>query len=586
MSFNLYPVLTEKDKAILHNYIYKYGVAEEHFVGLEKWLHDWSYNKVKLYKLLGDQLIYSEPFSYTEPEGQIQDAFDNVLWESEHTSFIQDVRSCIWETSSPKQIKDDLAYELTTARSYARNELKENIILDYLPDKKKVVLSKGMKPIKALYKFLKYIDFEDMDKYESFRLEHSRVLNTREIKGELVISIHPMDFSTMSDNSYHWSSCMNWTEEEGGCYRVGTIEMMASNCVVCCYLKTKEPFYFDKGNQDEEHAWTNKKWRQLFYVTKDIIVGGKSYPYSSNELTLHLLSTLQELAKKNLGWEYSFGPEQYTDMKRVYSEIDFDVARAHAVQKELTQHRILFDVRGMYNDMANDHHREYLCVRNKVKHNKIINISGKGPCLCCGGEVAEPVDYYDEYNDKYENCNSLICIYCKEKKFTCHGCNFSYMRKPLIEFNGHFYCEDCMSSIKKCPSNNGEIIDISEILSTGYIAHNRLVFVYKPAESYVMDSIIRAKNKYSEYHGEELLNRFGFAPLFMSEKQLNAMLDSGEVVRASSVIEVGPRQSYLFSWERDYDYYVVKEPISLDNKNLTKYFYENLEDVKHQEAKN
>jgi hypothetical protein len=308
-------MLSEQDKTIMKNYIFQYGIKEEHFIGLEKWLTGWSYNKIKLYKLLGNSFTYSKPFKHEEPYSQMADNFEKLIY-STYGNFTDDLKQYwIWE-KCPDAIGSRVCYQILSPSAYAKNEVDENIVLDFLPNKKKVVLSKGMKPIKALYKYLKYVDYDDMEAYEQFRLEHSRVLNTKTIQGELVISIHPMDFMTMSDNSYNWSSCMNWTEgDNGGCYKIGSEEMMFSNCVVCCYLKTKEPFYFNNSLKDADHAWTNKKWRQLFYITKDIIVSGKSYPYVNEEITTELLETLRNLAKENLQWEYQFGPELYKDMK-------------------------------------------------------------------------------------------------------------------------------------------------------------------------------------------------------------------------------------------------------------------------------
>ena len=577
MSFNLYPMLSEQDKTIMKNYIFQYGIKEEHFIGLEEWLTGWSYNKIKLYKLLGNSFTYSTPFKYEEPYSRMVDNFERLIY-STYGNFTDNLRQYwIWKKCPDEdEIGSRVCYQILSPSIYARNAVDEDIVLDFLPNKKKVVLSKGMKPIKALYKYLKYVDYDDMEAYEQFRLEHSRVLNTKTIQGELVISIHPMDFMTMSDNSYNWSSCMNWTEGNGGgCYKIGSEEMMFSNCVVCCYLKTKEPFYFNNSHQDEEHSWTNKKWRQLFYVTKDIIVSGKSYPYASEEITKELLKTLQDLAKKNLNWEYRFGPELYTDMKHVYSDEDFDFAR-----EDSKQHRILFDVRGMYNDFANDHHRPFWCIRNKVKKNKIINISGKSSCLCCGDEVATLADYYDEYNDKYNLCDSLICAPCTRNNFTCEICNCVKPYATFTKVNGSNICSSCLKDFKKCPSNNGAIFNIQEMYESSETKGETLVFAYVPRDEYSYRDMITASVYVdcSDMPSEYLTKQYGFTVLFMSKENREKLIKEGKIVKTSEVLTLDSYQPRYY-WETVYDYWIWKEPISLDDKEISKYFYENLKNA-------
>lgn len=524
MGFNLYSILTEEDKDILNKYIAKYGIAKKYFMGLEEWLTPWGKNKIGLYHLLGDKLFYSVPFVHETPKNEIRHAFESMLWDSEaFTRFFREIRSYAWDRI-PEPTSTHITRDLINSYAFLDNSLSRDIVLDFNSNKKKVVLSKGMKPMKALLKYIKYISTEEnearyLDIYEQIRLEHSRILNTKKITGEIVMSIHPMDFITMSDNSYNWTSCMSWTKDGGGCYRIGSTEMMFSNCVICCFLKTNEKFIFD----EEETSWNSKKWRQLFYVTKDIIVGGKSYPYANDELTNIILKTLKELAEKNKGWHYSFGPEEYLDMKSVYEERDFDSCR-YDIQRNkknpnaATQHRILFETRGMYNDMVNDHDKKYLCVRNKVKNHKIINLSGKSACLCCGNEVIYEEEYYDEYNERYSNCGSLICEVCKDEKFKCSRCCCNFYTEGSVFYivDGNRYCEECFENFKLCPDTK-EMLNIGDMTYSSHSRSSNLVVVYTPKanEQYNEEDIKVALNNWEE-PVDNLLEKYGFAPLFMS----------------------------------------------------------------------
>ena len=328
-------------------------------------------------------------------------------------------------------------------------------------EKKTFQAQKGQKPMRVLGRFLTYCKNleganEIIQEYEDFRLAHSVILNDKVVKGNMVISIHPLDFMTMSDNNSNWGSCMSW--RENGCYHVGTVEMMNSNNVLCCYIENSEPFYFSKNKDDvdEDYLWYNKKWRQLVYFTKDIIVSGKPYPYANNEISKVLIQTIRELARKNLDWTYSFGPEEYRDMIHITGSYSMKRAKNYIRHGYMKKHNIIFDSKGMYNDMLNDSYTKYWCVRNKVEHNKVISYSGKAPCLCCGGPVVyETYDDYD-YNERYANCGSTVCEDCKED-LKCSICNDAYPHlKHYTVFlnNGKKIriCESCIKDyIRKCP---------------------------------------------------------------------------------------------------------------------------------------
>ena len=597
MSFNLYSVLPEQDKIVLTNYITEYGVEDKYFIGVKEWLKPWGVNKIKLYHLLGDRLIYSIPYEYNTPDNVIIQALEDLMWDSYHRKFINTCIDMIAEIERNDLISSikftSLKQGLFSPRSVFKNSLPETIKLDWDSEKKPVVLSKGMKVIKAILKLIKYITVDDSEKqrkmlanYEDFRLAHSRILNTKKITGDLCFSIHPMDFLTMSDNSYNWTSCMNWTDHEGrnyatgGCYRVGSTEMMFSNCVICCYLKTKEAYWFMPDKREEEdYMWNNKKWRQLFYVTKDIIIGGKSYPYENEEITIKVLEELRKLALENLKWSYSFGPEEYFDMKGIYGEDGFDLARVKNNNKEIYKTgNILFATRGMYNDMVNDHSRKFICVRNKVHSNKIINISGKSHCLCCNSEVIYEADYPEEYNNRYENTGSVICYSCKDKYFTCSNCGESYTYKPnFLKLGDKQYCGYCQNHMKKCPSGNGEMLFTYNMTDNSYVRAESLVVGHRYPNIYEVEvdesNLGSALRNYDEYNRE-------YVALFMSEKHRQELVEQGKIIKSTQLSKRIPFKLY-YPWSRAEEFWIMVEPINTETK---KYFYENLENYLDEEA--
>ena len=473
--FNLVNMLPAEDKEKITKYVELWGAAE-HFIGVDKWLADWGMSKIKLYKLLGNSFIYKAPFKYEktkeELKTQLYTLMDNDPFIDKYFQWLNHfmINDKI-DTFTASKLKD-----VVSIPCFVDDTIVQGVKYKCENASRELQLQKGTKPMRALSRVLEYWKDEPevidmMADFENFRIEHSKILNDKIVKGNICISIHPLDFMTMSDNASNWDSCMNWQNQ--GCYRVGTIEMMNSNNVVCCYLESKDHFYFNQQttrrkpseDPDDSCEWNNKRWRQLFYITKDIIVSGKPYPYTNSKLTQHILSTLRELARKNLKWTYSFGPERYYDMKYINSSLSMRRVQSHIKYKDMKKHNIIFHTKGMYNDMLNDNNTQYWCVRNKVNHNKVITYSGKCPCLCCGESIIEYDDENDHYyNERYINVNGVICQNCRDNLFHCAVCcnensrikHYTYINEEqeVVQM-----CETCWKEkVKECPCCGNPIL--------------------------------------------------------------------------------------------------------------------------------
>lgn len=474
---NLINVLPSADKEILKAYITKYGCIEEEFIGIDKWLEDWSHSNQRLYKLLGNSFIQSFPYEYSKTRQLLLSEISLLFLQSKfinnYLKFFQDI---VKETDRFNDEQKNFLRNIILEHTYFVDEKITNGIKYKSPGAKKILqIQPGAKPLRALTKIIEYFDNEfDFDKkaFEEFKKQYAIILSEKTIKGKLCISIHPMDYITMSDNNSNWSSCMNWMSN--GCYHVGTVEMMNSNNTLCCYLlnNKSKPFNFEGGE------WNNKTWRQLFYITKDIIMGGKPYPYVSKEMTITILNHIKELAKKNLNWDYKFGPELYQDMIHVNSlnKIYNQKMWAKSEKDKPFKHNIIWDTAGMYNDMLNDPNTKYWCYRNKVQHTKIISTSGKSKCLCCGKpsiRFNEDLDSND-YNDRFCNIDNVICEDCLDEKFTCDYCDDVNTKEKLIKLpNGYNICSYCINyNLYFCPCC-GKPFYLKEIDSFTKIFYNK-----------------------------------------------------------------------------------------------------------------
>lgn len=188
------------------------------------------------------------------------------------------------------------------------------------------------KKIKALNRFYHLMDMEvaedssperekRVEKLKSLekhikQFENLMSLNiNRTISSDIILSIHPLDFMTMSDNDSNWISCMSW--REFGSYRSGTVEMMNSASIVIAYSKAEKTMNLFEGN--DKYKWNNKTWRELFIVTKDFIYPIKGYPYHSKEFEEFVINKIAELGEKNCGFKYrkdfckGVSPQFYTN---------------------------------------------------------------------------------------------------------------------------------------------------------------------------------------------------------------------------------------------------------------------------------
>jgi hypothetical protein len=353
----------------------------------------WNEQKKNLFHIFNENLILEKEVSFP----MIKEEGEEQMYQIKQNSpFIEDFYN--WRRTIPSPARFGLLRLVNDNNLYTNTYDGDTIKID------NYTLREGAKTIKALGKLnQKFIHSKN---FEEFRIAHSMVLNQKAIKGTLCLSIHPLDYITMSDNSYDWDSCMSWITDVGS-HRCGTIEMMNSPCVVVAYLKGDKPFM----------GCSNKKWRSLFIVTKDLISAVKPYPYENKYLTQYCLDWLRELVESS---NYStYYPTTYS----VISNEAFEIKPHKTVDFDITT-----------NFMYNDYYGEYLSyvsTSTSTSGTIFINYSGVLNCMICG-ELYDPIDtcfvgcekcfpffccdecdcwrHEDERSDSGEN----ICRYCEE----------------------------------------------------------------------------------------------------------------------------------------------------------------------------
>ena len=389
-------------------------------------LRVWEKNKDEyLYKLFGEELILKKNVTFKKGnDNLVKEIVDFVFYHK----FLRSIRNYALENKEYK----NLLLLANSSTDLALNIYGGTEFTIKTPKGKEIKVRHGCKLVRMLGKIADEFGFEE---FEDFRIAHSQILNQKELSGELCISIHPMDYLTMSDNDCGWDSCMSWTDH--GDYRRGTVEMMNSPMVVVAYLTSDSPYLITN-----EKTWNNKKWRELFIVNEDLITHIKGYPYQSEDLNTATLNWLRELAQKNLGWEFK-------------EEINMISQGCHSIING-KDHRFTFTTDYMYNDFYEDH-AIYLTDKD-IYDNYYCNFSGPAVCICCG-----------EIDRDYHNPSLVSCDICDPVSY-CDSCE-EYCSDGLIEVDGLMLCESCYDDETIKCSACGEI-HLRRNMKRVYIAEN------------------------------------------------------------------------------------------------------------------
>lgn len=422
-------------------------------------LLEWEKSNQDLYTLLGNSLMVTRNFEFCKPEDELRDEMFNMIdrrgcsygraeregWKftSAYVDWCDKTypihrRSYSWDDEQyelTKQQEEENAInipirnglsELISVRTLVDNKYEGDDFTLIFPDGKNYIVREGCKPMKALAKIATAFN---LPYFEDFRICHSLVHNQKKITGDITLSIHPLDYWTMSDNESGWDSCMNWRDYGG--YRQGTVEMMNSPCVIVAYLSAAEPMSI--GNVGD---WNSKKWRQLFIVDKNVILGVKAYPYYNDGLTTTIIKWIKELAKENMGWEYlTEEPERWEREK----------AFLNPAYESEGKFQFGFYSNHMYTDVGClSWHPIYVgkdlhpsVIPNPIRHYSCeyplydFNYSGAAQCVSCG--QLDP----DLCDDSY-----LCCPDC-EQSCRCSECGERISRDEGYRIGDSYLCEYC-----------------------------------------------------------------------------------------------------------------------------------------------
>ena len=456
---NLFEQLPEEEIERLHHYIINYGggscdsyVGELPYNRMEYFLRYWNTAKAPFYKAFGNQFIIKQPVCFEKDYTEMEDEVNSLIYYSDTViqkfinTFCERINNLplgARECQNLKRLVRDHDYLISNIYDGEPITIPASETIDGHP----LQINSGCKTVKMVGKIAKALgikitmykcsacgkyhstnpinchwcassEFEETDGYEAFRKAHSLILNQKMIRGNLCLSIHPLDYLTMSDNESGWTSCMSWMEEAGD-YRMGTIEMMNSPTVIIAYVEAKNDMSL--GNN---YYWNNKRWRQLIVVTPELILGNKQYPYNNDVLQGTALKWVRQLVE-NSGLYGPYNPEA----------VQIRNQRQNTIGTRSIYINLYFNY--MYNDIYDS--RLAFISSNWNGIDLRVCLSGPAVCTSCGEEIppkGHPGESEPHWTTCHE-CNGMWkCAHCGE---WCYG------EPHYSEADDAEYCDWCWS---------------------------------------------------------------------------------------------------------------------------------------------
>lgn len=532
-----YEALTAQDKKYITEYIETWGGVNSPIklkASLDYILREWNKSKQTLFNIFGEKLMLEKEIQVEDGDNKkVREVNEYLYSTNPGINFITNLRRLF--ESDTTYFENTYAtrhaiYNLTQAYQLFTNRVVKGFTY-HNKDGKVVKVPEGAKVMKVLQKMAKEFDLPD---FEIFRNHVSRITEVRKSKIKFTLSIHPLDYMTMSDNANCWESCMNWTQGPGS-YRAGTIEMMNSPLVVVAYITTKP---YNPANTSIE--WTSKSWRELIIVHPNAICSVKSYPYYNIAFDRALVNWLANLVEEKTEWRYNRKKPQENLDSCSYIEAWQD-------KEDEDNHFLLdFATNAMYNDFGNTENYGIFSINppdNKYR-TFAINYSGLMTCMCC--------DESDYWGDDTE---MVVCEDCDPPAY-CYCCGERVNVNDAIEVDGEWVCEDCYHDLHRCLCCEDAHFD--EDFTPVFIGHidNQTINIDYD-EHYICNECL-ANKEYLKYLGDTNIRAetiqldggpyYGMVALLIEEDDLN--------VEAKKIISNDPYSTII----TDYTYAVRRYP--------------------------
>jgi len=182
------------------------------------------------------------------------------------------------------------------------NNLFDNRLDEDYKTTKNITIPKGTKLLKSL----KFIT-DNKKIIDDIQTKASEIVQKNKLKGKLCLSVHPLDYLSLSENTHKWRSC----HALDGSYRAGNLSYMIDKSTVIAYIKSDGEYKLPHFPVDV--PWNSKKWRMLLHFStvehthgKYYMFFGRQYPF---EITRAKNKVAQLINRLKIMDGYSLSPE-------------------------------------------------------------------------------------------------------------------------------------------------------------------------------------------------------------------------------------------------------------------------------------
>ena len=199
---------------------------------------NWSKNKSRFFEAFGGQLIYEfpTPISFEVDADRQNRLADNFIKKVFHQQ---------------KKYPNGTFFDFIrlNANSFLTNHTEKDFNYADIHIKKGEKISKSFKYFFTDEKLVR----ELQDLYSTYQTQKT-------LTGKLCLSIHPLDYISISNNAHGWRSCHALDGE----YCAGNLNYMQDTTTIVAYIKSDKDMQIEGFPEDV--LWNSKKWRMLIHI--------------------------------------------------------------------------------------------------------------------------------------------------------------------------------------------------------------------------------------------------------------------------------------------------------------------------------
>jgi len=228
---------------------------------------------------------------------------------------------------------------------------------------------------------------------DSFNRFYSSFLYPIKLEGDVFLSVHPIDFITISINQHNWTTCHNLNEV----FKGGSLSFLTDSTTFLAYIAPDKLYKYDS------FEWNSKEWAVICHIdllTKNVVIK-ESYPFSDPAITEEVINFIKKVF-------------DITEEKRVEGRDVVDYYKDIDMPVHCTRRKDLNLLTAIIGDSSID---------------KKITVGNNPICLYCG-------EYY------IHHIGSFGCWNCSSGEYCCTCAQPSLIDELLIH-DTEYYCEDC-----------------------------------------------------------------------------------------------------------------------------------------------